>query len=63
MSWYALDIDVEPAAREAVEYALMEAGALGTETVTTDLLKITGYFSEVPNRELIRSEIFEALRI
>jgi len=30
--WYALDVDVEPGAREAVEYALMEAGALGTET-------------------------------
>ena len=30
--WYALDVDLEPDAREAVEYALMEAGALGTET-------------------------------
>lgn len=59
MSWYALDVDVEPAAREAVEYALMEAGALGTETAD----RVTGYFSEVPNRELIRAEIFEALRI
>lgn len=55
---------MEPAAREAVEYALMEAGALGTVTVTTDpLTKVTGYFAKVPNRELIRSELFEALRI
>jgi ribosomal protein L11 methyltransferase len=30
--WYALDVDTEAFAREAVEYALMEAGALGTET-------------------------------
>lgn len=64
MNWQALDIDIEPSASEAVEYALMEAGALGTETGTTDhLVKVTGYFSEVPNRELIRSELFEALRI
>ena len=61
MSWYALDIDIEPDAREAVEYALMEAGALGTETVTAD--KVTGYFDATPNRESVRSELFEALRI
>ena len=30
--WYALDVLIEPQASEAVEYALMEAGALGTET-------------------------------
>ncbi len=29
--WYALDLEVEAAACEAVEYALMESGALGTE--------------------------------
>jgi hypothetical protein len=31
MSWQALDVEIEPNAHEAVEYALMEAGALGTE--------------------------------
>lgn len=62
MVWHELEIDLEPAAREAVEYALMEAGALGT--VTTDQLnRVTGYFSEVPNRESVRSELLEALRI
>jgi ribosomal protein L11 methyltransferase len=60
VSFSALDVDVEPDAREAVEYALMEAGALGTETVDQ---KVTGYFSEIPERERIRSELFEALRI
>lgn len=60
MNWQALDIDIEPAAREAVEYALMEAGALGTETTDT---KVTAYFSEIPDRESVRSELFEALRI
>ena len=62
MVWHELEIDLEPAAHEAVEYALMEAGALGT--VTADQLnKVTGYFAEVPNRESVRSELQEALRI
>ena len=59
-AWYALDVDEEPAAREAVEYALMEAGALGTET--TDQT-VTGYFADIPSRERVRAELFEALRI
>ena len=58
--WYALDVDLEPAAQEAVEYALMEAGALGTET--TDHV-VTGYFAATPDRERVRNELFEALRI
>ena len=58
--WYALDVDIDSAAHEAVEYALMEAGALGTETTDRG---VTAYFPEVPNRELIRNELFEALRI
>jgi len=60
MNWQALDVDIEPQASEAVEYALMEAGALGTETTDT---KVTGYFSAIPDREYVRSELFEALRI
>jgi ribosomal protein L11 methyltransferase len=64
MVWHELVIDIEPPAREAVEYALMEAGALGTVTVTTDqLINVTGYFAEVPNRESVRLELFDALRI
>jgi ribosomal protein L11 methyltransferase len=59
-AWYALDVELEPAAREAVEYALMEAGALGTETTDST---VTGYFAEIPNRERVRAELFEALRI
>ena len=62
MVWHELEIDLEPPAHEAVEYALMEAGALGTVT-TTQADKVTGYFAEVPDRELIRSELLEALRI
>ena len=63
--WHALDVEVEPDAREAVEYALMEAGAGGTETNGdgSGLLLVTGYFSSVPSRERVRAELLEALRI
>src|ERR1044071_1020009 len=63
--WYALEVDIEAQAREAVEYALIEAGASGTETATdnTDGTRITGYFDGAPDRERVREELFEALRI
>lgn len=63
--WYALDVDVEPPAVEAVEYALIEAGASGTERRGDfkDSVQIAGYFEGVPDRERIRNELFEALRI
>lgn len=43
----------------------MEAGALGTETENSDdsLIRVTGYFETVPQRERVRDELFEALRI
>lgn len=64
-SWYALVVEVEEVAREAVEYALMEAGALGTETddTTSKLVLVTSYFDKLPNREEVRAELAEALRI
>src|SRR5207237_8661143 len=62
--WFALDVTLEPAAREAVEYALMEAGALGTETNDGhDVLRVTGYFEHGPERERVRAALDEALRI
>lgn len=65
MDWHALDLDIEPAAHEAVEYSLMEAGALGTETVERNdgLTRVTGYFASIPEREVVRYELAEALRI
>lgn len=65
MDWHALNLEVEVSAQEAVEYGLMEAGALGTETVAKndELLTITAYFSDTPYREVIRYQLFEALRI
>ncbi len=61
--WYALELEIEAAAREAVEYALMEAGALGTETDEVPLLRVTAYFDQLPNRESVRRQLAEALRI
>ena len=58
--WYALDVELDEAAYEAVEYALMEAGALGTETTDRG---VTAYFADTPSRERVRDELFEALRI
>lgn len=63
--WYALDVTLEQAASEAVEYALMEAGALGTESMDESggLVRATAYFDEPPERERVRAELFEALRL
>jgi len=63
--WYAIDLDVTPAAREAVAYALMEAGALGTETIQRedDLSTVFAYFDLSPEREHVRTALAEALRI
>ena len=64
-SWHVLSVDLEPSASEAVEYALMEAGALGTETNehVDGLLRILGYFAAIPDRESVRAELLDALRI
>ncbi|HYO99344.1 MAG TPA: 50S ribosomal protein L11 methyltransferase, partial [Pyrinomonadaceae bacterium] len=64
--WYALDVTAERAAQEAVEYALMEAGALGTETGETpdsQLMRVAGYFASPPEREAVRASLHDALRI
>lgn len=63
--WYELDVSIELHAREAVEYALMEGGALGTqfEEGQDDLAQVRAYFSEVPNRQRIREFMTDALRI
>jgi ribosomal protein L11 methyltransferase len=63
--WYAVMLGIEPLAQEAVQYALMEAGAMGTEVSQGDdnLLKVTAYFESTPDRERVRTELSEALRI
>ncbi|HEX7997407.1 MAG TPA: 50S ribosomal protein L11 methyltransferase [Pyrinomonadaceae bacterium] len=63
--WYAVELKAEATAHEAVEYALMEAGALGTESIEGDdgLTRATGYFDALPERERVRATLFDALRI
>lgn len=63
--WHALEVEIEAEAREAVEYALMEAGALGTETndAPDKLVRVTGYFDHKPNRESVRGELADAFRV
>ena len=65
MTWYALDLIATSDAHEAVEYALMEAGALGTETNQRedDLLTVSAYFDVPPEREAVRKVLAEAFRI
>jgi ribosomal protein L11 methyltransferase len=63
--WYAVELTSERAAREAVEYALMEAGALGSESLDEgdEFSRSIGYFDAPPDREHLRAILFEALRI
>src|SRR2546429_4899220 len=63
--WYAIDVTLVPEAREAVEYALMEAGALGTEVTDEggEFMCVSAYFDAVPEREELRAALLDALRI
>jgi ribosomal protein L11 methyltransferase len=66
--WLALEITAEPAAADAVEHALNELNALGTEI---DLMRhgsdvavtIVGYFDELPDDEILKDGLHHALRI
>jgi ribosomal protein L11 methyltransferase len=63
--WLALDLVVGPEAVEACEYALMEAGALGTETksLETGRLQVTGYFSDSIDEAEVNRQLVESFRI
>ena len=63
--WFALDVTLRPRAREAVEYALMEAGALGTEVTGErgEFVSVAGYFDSPPRVERVRAALLEALRV
>jgi ribosomal protein L11 methyltransferase len=63
-SWSALEVTLEASAREAVEYALMEAGALGTESIEGgELMRVVAYFDAPPERERVREALFDALKV
>lgn len=65
-TWHAFDVTLAAAAAtEAVEYALMEAGALGCETTdeNNSTARVTAYFTEPPEREHVRACLDDALRL
>jgi ribosomal protein L11 methyltransferase len=64
-AWFSVDVTLTPPAREAVEYALMEAGALGTEVSdeSGEFTHISAYFETMPEIEEVRAALFDALRI
>jgi ribosomal protein L11 methyltransferase len=63
--WYAAEVVVSPDAREAIEYGLMEAGALGTETRDGDPAQIAviGYFESPPDVEAVRAALLDACHV
>jgi ribosomal protein L11 methyltransferase len=67
MNWYALDLSCTAGAEEAVEYALMEAGALGTESGVSPgpdgLVRVTAYFEAPPEVGRVRARLGEALGV
>jgi ribosomal protein L11 methyltransferase len=67
MNWYALELSCTAGADEAAGYALMEAGALGTEADVSagadGLVRVTAYFEEPPEVERVRACLAEALRV
>lgn len=73
-TWHTLEVRCSAAAREAVEYALMEADALGTETVEQTAntsgaghsnlaVTIKAYFDDAPEQAQVEAHIAESLRI
>jgi ribosomal protein L11 methyltransferase len=62
--WLAVDAIISGQSREAIEYGLMEAGALGTETHEDGPnIVVTGYFREPIGEGELRENLSEALRI
>ena len=68
INWFALEITVDSNASEAIEFALNELDALGTEinnlgVKQTETLTVIGYFNEKPDDENLKFQISNALRI
>lgn len=63
-TYFAAEVVVSADAREAVEYGLMEAGALGTETCDSGTEQlVTGYFDRQFDLDEVRAALVEALRV
>ena len=67
-NWFAVEIEVEKAAEEAVEFALNELDSLGNEVdqlgkKQTENLSVVGYFNERINDTILRTKLGESLEI
>jgi len=64
-TWQVIDASVAGDAREAVAYGLMEAGALGTETIESanGTVRVVGYFEVPVQLNTVRGKVDEALKI
>ncbi|MGZ8843264.1 MAG: 50S ribosomal protein L11 methyltransferase [Pyrinomonadaceae bacterium] len=63
-TYFAAEVIVSADAREAVEYGLMEAGALGTETRDSGSEQlVTGYFDRQFDLDEVRATLVEAWRV
>ncbi len=65
-TWFAVDVVVDPSVTEAVETALNELGALGTEIDSlrkkpTDPQTVTAFFDELPEETEVRDVILHWL--
>jgi ribosomal protein L11 methyltransferase len=62
--WQAVEVTTVLAAREAVEYGLMEAGALGTETLESEHhARVIGYFESAVDNGNISAALADSLRL
>jgi len=64
-AWQVIDVTVTGDAREAIEYGLMEAGAVGTETIenANGNPLVMGYFETPVSLNAVRGNLIEALEI
>jgi len=63
-TWFAIEVTAIAGAREAIEYGLMEAAALGTETDERgETVSVLGYFESQPEVASVHATLTEALRI
>jgi ribosomal protein L11 methyltransferase len=66
--WFSVEIEVEKAAEEAIEFALNELDSLGNEVdqlgkKQTENLSVVGYFNERINDTILRTKLGESLQI
>jgi ribosomal protein L11 methyltransferase len=67
-NWLALEITVNSAAIESIEFALNELDSLGTEINNlgkkqSETVSVVGYFNEQPDTDSVQMQIDDALRI